>query len=219
MIPYIDIHTHNRSASSDVRAVFNCNYDEDVVPSCSIGIHPCLSVCALSCPDFIDRNIAELRAKAAMDEVIAIGETGLDGLRGADMDIQMELFRRQAAIAEDVGKPLVIHCVRKYDEILRLKRQMNPKQTWFVHGFRKNAQTAKQLMGQGLELSFGRFYDAQALQLAYSAGHLWLETDESYMDIRSHYSNVAALLGIQVEELRLTIYRQAVRLSSVFLQV
>lgn len=218
MIPYIDIHTHNRTVSCDVKAVFNRDYDEETVPFCSIGIHPYLSVRALSSPDFIDRSIAQLRRKATSDEVIAIGEAGLDSTRGADMDTQTELFRRQVEVAEEVGKPLVIHCVRQYDEIIRVQRRLKPVQTWIVHGFRKNGQTARQLIGQGMELSFGNRYNAEALQLAYSSGHLWLETDESGMDIRDHYGNVAAVLGVSVEELKLRIYSQAVRLSSAFLR-
>lgn len=218
MIPYIDIHTHCRCVHEDVKAVINRNYDEEVVSPCSIGIHPYLSLHALSRPDFIDRSIAKLKDKAWDDGVVAIGEAGLDSLRGADIDTQIRLFRMQAAIAEEVKKPLVIHCVKQFDEIIRLKRQMRPTQTWIMHGYRKNEQMARQLIDQGLELSFGSHYNVQALQYASSTGHLWLETDDSDMDIREHYSNVASLLDITTDELKLTIYNQAVRLSSVFLQ-
>lgn len=217
MIPYIDIHTHNRSTPVDVKSVVNCNYDEEIVPSCSIGIHPYLSIRAVSSPNFVERSITELRGKAAMDGVIAIGEAGLDSLRGAEMNIQAELFCKQIAIAEELKKPLVIHCVRQYDEIMRLKRQIKPVQTWIIHDYRKNVEMAQQLIGKGLDLSFGNYYNIEAVQFAYKTGHLWLETDESGIDIREHYNNVATALDVPVEELKLRIYKQAVRLSSAFL--
>ncbi len=157
-----------------------------------------------------------LKDKASMDEVIAIGEAGIDALKGAGMDIQEMIFRRQIEIAESVKKPLIMHCVKSIDEIIRLKKELKPKQPWIMHGFRKNGQTAKQLISQGIELSFGQRYNAQALRLAYSTSRIWLETDEDYTDIMKHYQNIAQALDISVDELKLKIYKQAAQISSAF---
>lgn len=216
MIPYIDIHTHSRTPDKEILSILNRSFDEEVVSSCSIGIHPYLSTKAQTNPDFINQSIKMLKDKASMDEVIAIGEAGIDALKGAGMDIQEMIFRRQIEIAESVKKPLIMHCVKSIDEIIRLKKELKPKQPWIMHGFRKNGQTAKQLISQGIELSFGQRYNAQALRLAYSTSRIWLETDEDYTDIMKHYQNIAQALDISVDELKLKIYKQAAQISSAF---
>ena len=219
MVPYIDIHTHHQTTDKEIISVLNRSFDEEVVSLCSVGIHPYLTVKAQTDQDFISRSIRMLKDKASMDEVIAIGEAGIDALKGAGMDVQEEIFRRQIEIAESVKKPLIIHCVKSIDEIIRLKKELCPKQLWIMHGYRKNEQTARQLIGHGIELSFGQRYNTQALRLAYSTSRIWLETDEDSIDIREHYQNVAQALNIPVDELKLKVYKQAAQLSSAFLRV
>ena len=56
------------------------------------------------------RGLAELRELLADDRAVAVGETGLDYFRDyAPRDAQRRLFDGQLAIAEDLGKPVVIH--------------------------------------------------------------------------------------------------------------
>ncbi len=243
MVPYIDIHTHHQTTDKEIISVLNRSFDEEVVSTCStgeaahcskrevslcstgvvslysLGIHPYLTINAETDPGFISRSIRMLKDKASMNEIIAIGEAGIDALKGAGMDVQEEIFRHQIEIAEGVKKPLIIHCVKSIDEIIRLKKELCPKQPWIMHGYRKNEQTARQLIGHGIELSFGQRYNVQALRLTYSTSRIWLETDEDCIDIREHYQNVAQALNIPVDELKLKIYEQATELSSAFLRV
>src|SRR3712207_2539008 len=69
-----------------------------------VGRHPHLSA------GFDDNDLAELRALAAHQRCVAIGETGLDFYRDrtppADQD---RAFRAQIELARETGKPLVIH--------------------------------------------------------------------------------------------------------------
>lgn len=218
MIPYINIHTHHNPVSSDELGVFNCNYDDVVVECCSVGIHPYLSVYATEDKEFIGRSMQELERKSLRPEVVAIGESGLDATRGASLSIQMELFKQQIMVAEKTGKFLIIHCVKRYDEVIQLRKQMCPRQKWILHGFRKGQYLARQLINQGIDLSFGHYYNEEAVKLAYETGSLWLETDEREMDIREHYNEIAKVLGISVDELKFNIIDRASQLSSKFHQ-
>ena len=216
MIPYIDIHTHKSQLSEDVISVRNC--DDDVVPEtwCSVGIHPWQSIQVISDVDFIDRSMKALAAKCVLPQVLFVGETGLDAKRGADMEVQKQLFRRHVKLSEQLGKPLIIHCVKAIEEIVAIHKQQHPSQRWLMHGYRKNATLANQILRQGIELSFGRYFDAEALKMAYEANALWLETDESGESIADVYQMASEALFVSVEELKLNIYQRAVQLSSSF---
>jgi TatD DNase family protein len=76
----------------------------------AIGRHP------NSATGFDDADLAELRALAAHDKCVAIGETGLDYFRDyAPATDQQRAFEAQIELARETGKPLVIH-TRAADE-------------------------------------------------------------------------------------------------------
>ncbi|MBO4563848.1 MAG: TatD family hydrolase [Bacteroidaceae bacterium] len=216
MIPYIDIHTHKSQLSEEVISVRNC--DDETVPEtwCSIGIHPWQSIQVISDNGFIERSMKSLAVKCKLPQVLFLGETGLDAKRGADMEIQKELFLRHVELSEQLGKPMIIHCVKAIEEIVAIHKQQHPSQRWIMHGYRKNATLANQILRQGIELSFGRYFDAEAMKMAYEANVLWLETDESGERIEDVYQMASEALSVSVEELKLNIYQRAVQLSSSF---
>lgn len=111
-------------------------------------------------------------------QVLAVGEVGLDKLADAPMDLQVEVFRRQACLAEEVGKPLVIHLVKAVDELLKVKRDLRPSNPWIIHGFRGKAALAEEYLKHGFYLSFGEKYQEAAL-CRVPADRLFIETDES----------------------------------------
>lgn len=168
-----DWHTHTPRP----RAIVNLPSPAAPAPDgllCSIGLHPWDTTGG---PDDL-RTLEEIEARAAADPAIAaIGECGLDRLRGASLDIQIPLFRRQAEMAGRLGKPLIIHCVRAYPEILRLHKELRPDVPWIFHGFRANAQTAAQILARPLTfISVGP--DAPAsLTASIPPGRLLHETD------------------------------------------
>ena len=83
---------------------------------------------------------------------------------------------------------------------------------WIVHGFRGKATEAAQLLGQGLYLSFGRYYHPESLALAHSAGAAFLETDEAPLPIEDIYAEAARSLGLPLPELRHQLYERCQRL-------
>lgn len=152
-----DIHSHSRRGPA---VVTNLPYGEEITTApgeawYSVGFHPWDT--ARSMPD-----MEYLRRVASDPRVVAVGEAGIDRLRGADADTQREVFRCQAILAEEVGKPLIIHCVRAWDDIMALRRQLKPAVEWIIHGFRGGAPQAAQLLRSGFMLSLGERHAPQA---------------------------------------------------------
>ena len=216
MIPFIDIHTHHNQSPANVIAVKNLDFEASPIGLSSFGVHPWQSVMINHDSNFIDNCMKEVEAKCMMPQVVMIGETGLDAYRGADIDLQKTLFLRHITLSEQLGKPLVIHCVKTAEEVLTIHKQQRPTQLWIIHGYRKNAQIARQFLRQGIALSFGLHYNVEAMQIAYKENALWLETDDEDVTITDLYQEAAKVLAVSVEELKLNIYQRAIQLSSLF---
>lgn len=125
----------------------------------AVGIHPWW----VAQPGFdLERHVRAVRCLAALPEVVQLGECGLDTAQGdgpmrtaAPIATQLEALRAMIDLSETCGKPLTIHCVRTFDQILRLKKQLQPRQQWTIHGFRGRPALARQLLDAGIDLSYG----------------------------------------------------------------
>ena len=123
------------------------------------GIHPWW----VAQPDFdLERHLDGLHTLLTLPEVVCIGECGYDSLQGdgtdrhpAPLDVQDEVFAVHANLSETYDKPLVIHCVRAFDRLLRQHKLLRPHQRWTIHGFRGRPALAQQLLDAGFDLSFG----------------------------------------------------------------
>ena len=125
------------------------------------------------------------------------------------MERQISLFDRQARLAEEVGKPLIIHCVRAWEELIACRKAIRPKQPWLIHGFRGKAPLAGQLLRQGFYLSLGYHFQPEAARLAWPE-RLFLETDEAAVSIQVVYGRVAEALSIDLQALCDQIQRNSV---------
>ena len=240
-IPFINIHCHKSAKTADetevfcpsdasetggavcvgesdstVIAVCDCGYDQPLQSLCSVGIHPWVTREVCKDPRFTDEIMEQIARKSTDARVVAIGEAGLDRLRGADIECQCRLFEMQVDVSERIGKPMILHVVKSIGEIEGLRRKLRPRQTWIIHGFRGKPDVARRLMSHGFDLSFGMFYNEQSLREAFAQHRLWLETDDADIHIASHYARVAAVLETDVNTLKAEIYGRATRLSSAF---
>ena len=175
---YIDFHTHHVSAATDVISVVD---GRD-----TWGIHPwCAS------DNFVVPNLSGK---------LAIGECGLDNLRGPSIETQLQVFRRQIELSETNGKPIVIHCVKALDQLLRLHLELRPKMPWMFHGFRGKSQQLHSLLTAGFYISFSFSYNEESLCLC-PMERLMLETDDEACSIVELYNKVAEVRGISVPSL------------------
>lgn len=188
-----DIHTHRIYAREAVISVNPWEFNPVEGLYYSVGIHPWQVGRAT------DADFDRLAECARSDNVLMIGECGIDKLRGGDLPMQMSVLERHIALSEQVCKPLVLHCVRASNELCRLRRVLRPRMPWVVHGFRGNARVAGQLLDAGFYLSYGERFNPEALAIT-PADRLLAETDESLLPIDEIHRRLAASRQIEVDE-------------------
>ena len=171
----------------------------------SVGIHPWYLT-----DDDAENQLELLRKAIENKQVVAIGECGLDKLKGPSMELQKVVFKEQMAMAEEYGLPLVIHCVKASNELVQLKRQTHPDQPWIIHGFRGKEALAKEFIQHGFYLSFGACYQEEALR-SVPVERLFIETDESELSIEDIYLRVAQSRGMDLKELTESIKKNVER--------
>lgn len=164
-----DFHSH--AADAPVVTLTPELYAAGITGPCTVGIHPWLTASATPA------DLDTLRRAASDPAVAAIGEIGLDRLRGAAMPLQEELLEAQLRIASKAGKPVVLHIVRAFDRLEAVRKRLGPAMPEAaIHAFRGNAALARQLTAAGLLLSIGPKFNAEAVRTIPDT-RLLIETD------------------------------------------
>lgn len=200
---FYNLHTHHYTNNPDMVELVNQYPWEfnDSVPRYSIGIHPW----------HIDENRLEtdlkiMEEKLSLAECLAVGECGLDKRIEVPMGLQLKVFERQIALAEQFNKPLVLHLVAAYDELIALHKRLNIKVPVVLHGFSKNAQVAKQLLDNGFYLSFGKYLlqnpELKTTFLSMPNDRFLLETDMIAETLEEVYAKAAEYKGMTIEDLK-----------------
>lgn len=197
----IDIHSHQASEHTSELLRIGAYAPSREVPlnintAFTYGLHPCFAEDIT--PQGLER--LEIHLKESL-HLWGIGEAGLDKLSPIPWNEQIAYFIKQIELSEAFQKPLVIHCVRAWGELLQLHRALRPRQPWVIHGFRKAPALACQLMERGLYLSFGAHWHADSLQLALRERKLLIETDESPLALAEIYTRIANALGLTLNQL------------------
>lgn len=201
----IDIHTHHHAPAPEALiSVSPKEFNPVEGQLYSVGIHPWTLPAGVTEDDW--RLLEEV---AVHPQVAAIGECGIDLPKGGPLFIQMQVFRRQAELAERVGKPLVIHCVKGQEVLIGIRKEMKPAQPWAIHGFRGKPTVAKMLLDAGMWLSFGPMFNAETLR-SVPADRVLAETDESDATIGEVIEALSSALGdVSPDELTQTILHNA----------
>ncbi|TBX70099.1 TatD family deoxyribonuclease [Flavobacterium silvisoli] len=200
---YFNLHTHKYTNRSNVLELVNqypWAFDE-TIPQYSIGIHPW----------YIDESRLEsdlqlIDKKLALPECLALGECGLDKRITIPIDLQAIVFERQITLAEKHQKPLVLHLVAAYQELIEIKKRLHITVPVILHGFSKNEQVAKQLLDNGCYLSFGKYLlrnpDLKDVFLSVPDDRFFLETDTMEESLEEVYAVAAEYRGISVHTLQ-----------------
>ena len=199
-MPIIDFHTHRLDAESALISVDPRRFDPQPGLCYSVGFHPWHGIDILTVDDW-----ALLEQCARHPQVLAIGETGMDSLRGGDLDIQAAAFLRHLQLAHAVGKPVVAHCVRTAQRILDVRRQARLTDVPVaIHGMRGNERVARLLLDGGCYLSFGERFNPATLA-ATPLDRLLIETDESATSIEEVAALVAQVLHLPAQQVKDTV--------------
>lgn len=167
----------------------------------SVGVHP-WSLRDAS-PVEVGQLLELLDRVAEAPCVAAIGESGLDALCGAPIELQREVLERHVELSERVCKPLVLHVVRTGHEIMALRKRLGRvvSQPWVWHGFRGNAvQMGQWCAFPGTYVSLGARFNRDAAA-AVPADRLLLETDDAEDSIADVTRRVAEARGVAAEVL------------------
>jgi TatD DNase family protein len=211
---FIDIHTHQLSITNEesVYNIFLQEYnftDYSEKKYCSIGLHPW----HLSLPIDITYCLQEILPDALLSSknIIAIGETGLDRVITTDFELQKAVFLRHIHLAEQFQRPLIIHCVRAYSDMVAILKKEKPQQKWIFHGFQANEIQLKELLRYpNIYFSFGiALLYRPAVQKIFQLTPLercFLETDDSQIDIKTIYEQANLLKNCELTTLKESIF-------------
>lgn len=199
---FFDVHSHKIPLDKNTFSITNTYPNSiDFSKPFSIGIHPW----------YINKNKIEeelllIKEIIQKDNCLAIGECGLDKKVEVDIEIQKEVFKKQVSLSEKYNKPVIIHCVKSYQEIIEFKKELKPKQYWVMHGFNKNSQIAESLLKNGVFLSIGaEIIKNEKLQEVVSSipiSLILLETDDSNIQIQEIYMKIASIKNIELRVLQ-----------------
>jgi TatD DNase family protein len=150
-------------------------------------------------------NMDWVKNAAQRPEVIAIGETGLDKTISVPFALQEQVFRAHLRLAEAIRKPLIIHCVRSYSEMLALRKKSDQSLPWIFHWFNSDEQMARDLIRKNCCLSFGHLLfrpGSKACQVFPNlpSDRIFMETDDAGFTIEEVYTRAAEIRSIDAQD-------------------
>ncbi|MDP2161012.1 MAG: TatD family hydrolase [Flavobacterium sp.] len=202
MSKLFNLHTHNFTNQENILELVNqypWEFNENI-PFYSIGIHPWYIN-----ENRLDSDLQIINQKLSLSNCLALGECGLDKRIEIPLEIQEKVFKAQILLAEKHQKPLVLHCVAAFQEIIRIKKEQSVTVPMIIHGFSKNEQTAKQLLDNGFYLSFGKYLlqnpELKSVFQSVPNDKFFLETDTVEESLEEVYALAANYKNIEIEEI------------------
>ena len=109
-------------------------------------------------------------------------------------------------MANEFKKPVIIHCVGAFQEIIKIKKDLNITVPAIIHGFSKNETVAKDLVKNGFYISFGKYlFENPLLKNVFHKipnDSFFLETDSSHQKIEAIYNLAAAYKNISIDDVK-----------------
>ena len=203
---FFNLHTHNSTPKPGVVALVN-QYPlefEASIPFSSVGIHPWYIK-----EESVIQELELVDQYSQLPQVAALGECGLDKRIAVPFDLQIRVFEAQLHVAQQIQKPVIIHCVAAFQELIHCISTQGITVPIIIHGFSKNAQLAQQLLQEGYYLSFGKYLFQQP-ELAEVLANVpqdrfFLETDAMDRSIQEVYTKAAECKKMSLDELKSTL--------------
>jgi TatD DNase family protein len=207
---YIDIHSHSSEREEGVFRIHNLfTSDYPKIPTdrpISIGLHPW---------HITEQSIRELpdalKQAVALTNVLALGEAGLDRVIQTPMEQQLHVFRTQVEISIVNKKPLIIHCVKAFPELLNLRKVYRNATPWIIHGFNANQAVAAECVTKGIYISlsqrlFRNHEKAGKVIKVVPVSMIFAETDDDPVPIQEIYNTISNLYGLNLDEVKRNIF-------------
>ena len=199
----INLHTHKFTNDPNVLEIVNqYPHEFDVnIPFFSIGIHPCYIN-----ESRVEEDLQIIEEKIPLQNCLALGECGLDKRIEIPIEIQKQVFEKQLRLAIKYKKPVILHCVSAYQEIIEIKKRLEVDVPMIIHGFSKNKQVAKSLIDNGFYLSFGKYLlrnlELESVFASVPNDKFFLETDTMEETLEEVYKLAAKYKNIEVSALQ-----------------
>lgn len=208
MTKFLNFHTHHLLPHSNEKRIYNLliqhidSFEKLNNSWVSVGIHPWYADAG-----HWEEQLQKVEESAMNENVLAIGECGLDRLIALPLDTQMSIFNAQVTLAEKLGKPVIIHCVRAFNELIQWKKQTKPTVPLIVHGFNNKPEIAQQLLVQGFYFSLGSALlnpvsNASKVIKRIPIERLFLENDDRDTPIKMVYEVAATHLEMTISDLK-----------------
>ena len=156
--------------------------------------------------DRIESDLAILESKLSETGCLALGECGLDKRIEVAFELQQTVFERQLLLAEQYQKPVVIHCVAAFQELIAIKKRLKISVPFLIHGFSKNEQIAKELVANGCYISFGKYLlrmpQLESVFKSMPNDRFFLETDTDEQTIQEVYELAAQYKGLTIPQIQ-----------------
>lgn len=206
-----NVHAHERAGTEqEVETIWNKSLSAEWIKpfeesrKYSIGIHPY----DINSEDY-NKMVQDIDTHLLDPQIAAIGECGLDARLEVAMDVQLEVFRTHIEWAECIQRPLIIHCVRAYHLLNDLKEVRVPV---IFHGVNVRWSIVESWVKRGTFLSYGAaiLRDASSAQETFMRtplSQIFLETDDTDVEMHSIYEKAAELKQISIEEVILQVQK------------
>lgn len=174
---FTDCHSHRYSGKDVIRSYYKDSDIPNHLFSC--GLHPWH---LKTKKEFVEKNLAH-------PNMVAIGECGLDRAIETPLEEQMAIFLWQLELAQNFEKPIIIHCVRAFSDLLEIFKEKKLSIPIIFHDYRGNYEQALQLKSllNKAYFSFGESLiknkKSQETFKKLAKEDLLLETDESEYSI------------------------------------
>ena len=208
MSQYINLHTHRKPSVIGEIAVRN-GYLKTIDFSkidylISLGLHP-WHVHKTN----IDWALSQI--KKSHDQLIAIGECGLDRVIQTPIELQLKSFHQQIELAIKYHLPVIVHCVKAYSDFAAIAKQYQIV-NFVLHGFSGNEDTLQMLLTfKNVYFSVGKYLFNPNSNATLNIGkialnRLFLETDTSKYLISEMYQKAAQILDTEESVLKNQIF-------------
>ena len=200
---FFNLHTHKFTNQETVLELVN-QYPQEFdarLPYYSIGIHPWYIN-----KEKLELDLQLIESKLLEPNCLALGECGLDKRIEMPFDLQQIVFEKQLLLAQKYNKPVVIHCVAAFQEVIATKKRLKITVPMLIHGFSKNKQVAKELINNGFYISFGKYLLLNPeLEIVFQSipnDRFFLETDTVDEGIETVYALACRYKKWRMDELK-----------------
>jgi len=205
---YLNFHAHQQMPAEEEIVIQSHFLQENLITKESdkifytAGLHPWHA-------DILSENEVESRLIELIgsERILAVGETGLDKLKGPDLTVQQKIFYKHAEIAEKYRMPLIVHSVKAHNEILKIKIDLKSDIPWVIHHFNGSKQQAFDFTEHGFYLSLSHHITNSRSRVSnylktLPLEKIFLETDDFNVDIKKLYDVAANKFDISIEMLK-----------------